>query len=323
MDRREFLRWGLLSGVAAACGTAAHAVEGFPSKDMTMIVPYPPGGIADSRGRLMAEWLAKTYSKTCLVENVPGAAGIIGTNRVKDSAPDGHMFLSTTSGAMVVVPQLSKLDYPPLTVLAPVANCFVNPVAVMVGKDGPYRSIQDIIDDAKKRPGEVTFGSPGANSLYHLTGEAINTFAGVKMVHVPYKSAGQYTVDMLSGRISFAIGTLGTVMGAKDQVLGVMLGSGKRSALAPDIPSAPEAGLPDLVMPDGAGLLMHADTPKEIVAEISSQMEKMAADAEVQATALKLGVELDFAPAEEYRDRLRKQHDLVARLIKEAGLKVE
>ncbi|MDI6029187.1 tripartite tricarboxylate transporter substrate binding protein [Corticibacterium sp. UT-5YL-CI-8] len=323
MDRRQFLRLSMASGLAAGgLGIpAAHALEGYPSGNLTMIVPYPPGGIADSRGRLMADWLAKAYGKSCLVENVPGAAGVVGANRVKDSPNDGRTLISTTSGAMVVVPQLSKLDYPPLDVLAPVSNCFINPVAVIVAKNGPYKTIQDIIDHAKKRPGELTFGSPGANSLYHLTGEAINVLAGVKMIHVPYKSAGQYTIDMISGRISFAIGTLGTVMGAKEEVRGVMLGSAKRSSLAPGIPSAPEVGLPDLIMPDGAGLLMHINTPKEIVDEVSSQMGTMASDPETLKTAEKLGVEIDYAPADEYRERLKTQHALVAKLIADAGLK--
>jgi len=324
MERREFLKWSVLAGVASATGAfslKAGAVEGYPSSDMTMIVPYPPGGISDSRGRMMAEWLAKAYGRPCLAENVPGASGMVGANRVKNSPPDGHTFISTTTSAMVVVPQLTPLEYEPLEVLAPVANCFVNPVAVMVAKDGPYKTIQDIIEDAKKRPGELTYGSPGANSLYHLTGEAINTIAGVKMVHVPYKSAGQYTVDMLSGRISFAIGTLGTLTGAKEQVAGVLLGSAKRSAIAPDVPSAPEAGMPELVMPDGAGILMHIDTPAEIVTEISDQMGKMVADEGSKAMATKLGLELDYLPAPEYAARLKEQYALMTKVIANAGLK--
>lgn len=324
MHRREFLKWSLLSGLAT-CATSfpfrAGAVEGYPSREMTMVVPYPPGGISDSRGRMAAEWLAKAYGVPCLAENVPGASGMVGTNRVKNSPSDGHTFISTTTSAMVVVPQLSKLEYEPLEVLAPVANCFVNPVAVMVAKDGRYKTLQDIIDDAKARPGEVTFGSPGANSLYHLTGEAINTIADVKMIHVPYKSAGQYTVDLLSGRIDFTIGTLGTLTGARDQIAGVLLGSAKRSSLAPDVPSAVDLGMPELVMPDGAGILMHIDTPPEIVTEISDQLGKMVADPGSMEIAEKLGLELDYLPSDEYGARLKEQYALMTRVITNAGLK--
>lgn len=325
MERREFLKLSMLSGLvscATTLGVGAGAVEGYPSKDMTMVVPYPPGGIADSRGRLMAEWLEKAYGRTCLVENVPGASGMVGTNRVKNSPSDGHTFLSTTTGAMVVVPQLSQLEYLPLDVLVPVANCFVNPVVVMVPAQGsPYQTVHDIIEDARKRPGEVTYGTPGVNSLYHLTGEAMNTIAGVRMVHVPYKSAGQYTLDVLAGRISFAIGTVGTLTGAQGQLKGVMIGSAKRSLFAKDVPSAPEAGMPELVMPDGAGILMHIDTPREIVLEISDQMGKMVADEGTRTLANKLGVELDYLGADDYAERLTEQYELVRKVIAQAGLK--
>src|SRR5690606_26998287 len=144
------------------------AQEHLPAGNMTMIVPYPPGGIADARGRLMADWYAQDFARNCLVENVPGAAGIVGTKQLMRSVPDGLTVLSNTSAHLIVAPQLSEMDYVPLEEVRPVANVFANPSAIFVRMESPHQSIHDLLEDAKARPGEVTFGTIGVNSIYHL-----------------------------------------------------------------------------------------------------------------------------------------------------------
>jgi len=321
MERRTFLKAGVAGSLFAALSSKASAQATLPPGDMTMVVPYPPGGISDARSRLAADWLGADFKRTVLVENVPGAAGIAGINRMKASEPNGLTVMSAHSAGLVVVPQLSEMDYQPLSVVTPLASLFVNPTVILVAKDSPYKTLNDVVADAKARPNEVTYATIGVNSVYHLMGEAINVAAGVKLTHVPYKGAAQYTVDLLAGRISLAIGTLGTVMGNKDEVRALAVGTAERSTIAPDVPTTTELGFPDLIMPDEAGLATHVDTPPEIVELLSESLGRMVKDEAVKKRALEMGLDIHYLNAKDFGAYLDQQYKRIGELIAKAGLK--
>lgn len=305
------------TGMAIGLPSAARAL---PQGDMTMIVPYPPGGIADARGRLMADWFAKDFSRRCLVENVPGAAGIVGTKQLMRAEPNGLTVMSNTSAHLVVAPQLSKMDYVPLEEVRPVANVFANPSAVFVRMESPHQTIGDLLDDARKRAGQVTYGTIGVNSIYHLIGEALNLAADVQMIHVPYSGADQYTLDLIAGRVDACIGTLGTIMGNPGQIRGLMLGIAEPSKVAPDIPTSVQSGFPHIVMPDGAGLSTHIKVPEDVVAELSASLGRMVEDPVFVERISNLGIETNYQDYQQYRSALDDQYALIADLIKRANL---
>jgi tripartite-type tricarboxylate transporter receptor subunit TctC len=320
VERRGFLKRGVAGGLAAVLPWGGGMLKAMPDGSMTMIVPYPPGGIADARGRLMAEWYARDFDRSCIVENVPGAAGIVGSKALMGAEPDGLTVMSNTSAHLVVAPQVSEMEYVPLDEIRPVANVFANPSAVFVAEDSPYETLQDMLDDAKARPDQVTYGTIGVNSLYHLIGEALNLAAGVKMVHVPYSGADQYTIDLIAGRVNACIGTLGTIKGNPGQIRGLMLGIASPSKMAPEIPTSAQCGFPHIVMPDGAGLSTDLDVPEEIVAELSESLGRMVVDPAFSQRIAELGLESNYLGYKEYRAELDRQYKLIADLIAQAGL---
>jgi tripartite-type tricarboxylate transporter receptor subunit TctC len=205
--------------------------------------------------------------------------------------------------------------------IVPVCQMFVEPAALLVAKDSRFKSLQDIIDEAKRRPGELTYASPGINSLYHLCGEAIQQLAGIKLKHVPYSGAAQYVIDMMGGRIDLASSTLGTYMQNRDKLRGIILAMPVRAKQAPEIPTAAEAGLKGLDIPAGSGIFTPAKTPPAVIEKIAAVYKKMIVDPAAAERIQRLGLETGFRSSEDFRADLAKQYSAISELIKTAGLK--
>ncbi|MDI6029203.1 tripartite tricarboxylate transporter substrate binding protein [Corticibacterium sp. UT-5YL-CI-8] len=324
MKRRDLLRQaGALSALATLPGAyavKAFAQSSFPSGSIALIVPYPPGGTADAQARAIADFLTTQFSHPTIVENVEGASGIVANRRVHALPPDGQTLILQTSSAMIVVPQLSGEAYEPRELLRPVANVYNHPIAIITGKNSPYKTIQDVIDDAKKRPGEIKFASPGVNSMYHMAGEILNKKADIQLLHVPYKGAAQYTVDLIAGRIELAIGTLATAM-TNSEVRPLLVGTPKRSTVNPDVQTAVEAGFPELVLPSESGVFTHVDTPDESVQLLSDAVGKMMSDENAKAALADLKLEFNFLDHKQFAEALEREHAMISQLISETGMK--
>ena len=250
--------------LVAAQWTAAIAADAYPSRPITMVVPFPPGGGADILARVIGQRLAEVWGQPVLVESKPGAAGAVGAAAVGRSAPDGYTLLMAASGALT--PANSKE-------LAPVTLVSAPPYLLAVNAAMPVSSVKELIAYLKARPGEVNFASSGPGSASHLSAELFMAMSQTKMMHVPYKGIGQAVNDLIGGTVSVMFGPppplLPQVQGGKLKALAIT--GGERSPLFKEIPTVAEAGVPGYEAVGWYGILAPAKTPGEIVGRIADE----------------------------------------------------
>jgi tripartite-type tricarboxylate transporter receptor subunit TctC len=306
MDRRACLQGAValaaLSGGCSPAGegaTPAAAAKAYPSKPVSLIVAYTAGGLADFRARL-----------------------VTAVRRVSRATPDGHTLLNCTSSTIILVPQLTQgFTFDPMKDLTVVSQLFTQPAVVMVSRNSPYNTIEDLMNDARRRPGKVRYATPGTNSISHLCGETLARLAGTTMVHVPYQSSTQFVLDLVAGRLEFAFGAMGTLIGATSQLKGLLVAADQRSKFTPDVPSTREAGFTGLNIPMWVGLFAPPATPPETIGQMDVLFAEMFKDTAFQQGMDRLGVEPEFRPSAEFHAALLQQYKEVGGLIASAGLK--
>lgn len=280
-----------LAGLASLAGAggwvagAAHAQPAFPNRPIRIVVPWAPGGLVDTGGRLLAEGLAKAWGTGATAENVPGAAGTLGADQVAKSAPDGHTLLMGTSSIALDVAGSRKTAYDPLKDLAPVALVADSHSVIVVPASAPQRTLSELLAAAKARPGELAYGTPGVGSPAHLFSELLAQSASVQMLHVPYGRSPAMT-DLIGGRLSLMVATipvaLPQIRGGQLRALAVT--GRQRFALLPEVPTAAEAGLAGYEAGQWLGVFAPAATPKDIVQRLAAEIARLlAAPATVQA----------------------------------------
>ena len=303
MKRRELLTLGLASTSAFALGRLpALAQATYPDRPIKLIVPFSPGGVVDAVGRLWAEKI-KTRLTTIVVENQGGAGGVIGAQEVARATPDGYTLLLGNTSTQVLNPVVmpkppydTLKDFVPITIIAITATCIVVNAAV------PVKTLKEFIAYAKANPNKLSYGSAGAGTLTNLTGEMFKHLTGINdIVHVPYKGAGPGITDLVSGHIPMmtpnVTGQLLELHNAgKVRILAVT--SPGRLKGAPEIPTAIEAGIPDMIAQLFNGLFAPAGTPKPIIDKVASATNAVMQDNDFQATLIKSGFEpvLDSGP---------------------------
>lgn len=265
----------LLPAVAAStallfAAPAAHA-QSYPERPIRMIVPYPPGGPTDIVARLAAVEMSKTIGQPIIVDNKPGASGMIGAEQVARAAPDGYTFLANAS-LQVINPHIYKEmrydsfnDFIPITQLADV------PLVLVVPPDSPIKSLADLVDYGKKNPGALNFGSAGSASSQQLAGESFKTVAGIKMQHVPYKGSAPALTDLMGSQIQLMFDSMPSAMPfiKSGKLRAVAVTTQKRIAELPDVPTVAESGYPDFDISTWYGFWAPKGTPKDIVAKLS------------------------------------------------------
>jgi tripartite-type tricarboxylate transporter receptor subunit TctC len=316
-DRRQLLRVlaAALLAVAPAAWSPALA-DDYPTRRVTLIVPFPPGGGADILGRVLAKHLSDVWGQPVVVENKPGAAGTIGANAVGASPPDGYNIVVAASGA--VTPENAKA-------LAPVSLLSAPPYLVAVNASFPGTTLGDLVAQAKANPGKVFFASSGNGSASHLSGELFMGITQTKLTHVPYKGMGQAVQDLIGGQVTVMFGPppvlLPQVKAGKLKALAVT--SPQRSPLFPDIPTAAEGGVPGFDAGAWYGLLVPAGTPAEVIAKISEETARAMKKPEVVQALASIGaVPVGSTPQEfaRYLDAdIAKWDDL----LKKAGVQPE
>jgi len=316
-DRRQLLRVlaAALLAVAPAAWSPALA-DDYPTRRVTLIVPFPPGGGADILGRVLAKHLSDVWGQPVIVENKPGAAGTIGANAVGASPPDGYNIVVAASGA--VTPENAKA-------LAPVSLLSAPPYLVAVNASFPGTTLGDLVAQAKANPGKVFFASSGNGSASHLSGELFMGITQTKLTHVPYKGMGQAVQDLIGGQVTVMFGPppvlLPQVKAGKLKALAVT--SPQRSPLFPDIPTAAEGGVPGFDAGAWYGLLVPAGTPAEVIAKISEETARAMKKPEVVQALASIGaVPVGSTPQEfaRYLDAdIAKWDDL----LKKAGVQPE
>src|SRR5687767_1564804 len=195
--------------LSAAAAGAAHAQGDYPNKPIRFIVPFPPGGGTDIVSRLVVNKMTETLGWRIVIDNRGGAGGSVGMEVAAKSAPDGYTLVMGQTSNLAVNPSLyAKLPYEPLRDFSPVSLVSMIPITVMITGKAPYKSLGDLVSAAKAKPGQITFATTGNGTIGHLTGEMLQRMAGVKLIHVPYKGAGQVFPDLISGRVNFFLASL-------------------------------------------------------------------------------------------------------------------
>jgi tripartite-type tricarboxylate transporter receptor subunit TctC len=304
--------------------TTSAAAQDYPTKPVRVIIPFPPGAINDTVGRLIATELSNRLSKQFIVENRAGAGGVVGTELAANAPKDGYTLL-VVSLVNTVNPWLYKLTYEPVKGFAPIAFLASSPNVIVVNPAVPANSLAEFIALAKKQPGKVQYASGGVGSFMHLGGELFKLSAGVDLLHVPFRGGGPAMIDVVGGHTNAIFATVPTatpqVKSGKARALAV--GAPKRQAALPDIPTATEAGLPGYDVSNWVGLVAPAGTPAAIVEKLNKEIAVIMQSAEVQEQLAKQGAEtMTMSPAE-FGDFMEKELAKWGRVVKESGIKAQ
>jgi tripartite-type tricarboxylate transporter receptor subunit TctC len=304
------------AGLALFFSAAGALSQGFPSKPVHIVVPFPPGGGADTLARIMEPKLAGIWAQPSVVENRPGASGHIGAEFVAKSAPDGYTLVMASTAA---------LDEKNVVEFAPVSLVSASAYVVTANPGVAAANIRELIALAKANPAKLTFGSSGTGAASHLAAELFKAMAGVDLLHVPYKGTGQALTDLLAGHVNLMFAPAQTVMpyvqAGKLRALAVT--GSKRSETLPDLPTVAESGLPGYEAVGWFGLLVPAATPKTTVAKLSADVKRVLAMGEVRERMLALGADPAANAPEEFARFIRDDQAKWSKLMKEAGIKAE
>lgn len=328
VNRRRFL--GTVGAVGATAvlahsgrAQAEEAVE-FPSRPLRLIVPFAAGGGTDVLARLLARAMSPRLGQQVIVENVTGAGGTIGAMQLARAAHDGYTLMIGTPGSILVNPaMLTALKYNPQVDFAPISQFSDSSVVLITNKDAPWASVQDLIAQARAKPGSVNYGSAGQGSIEHLSAELFEAIAKVKMTHVPYRGTSQSLTDLRSGTIQVLFENLPPVLGlihAKD-VKALAVGSKDRSPFLPDLPTLAESGAAGYESTSWTGLFAPAGTPAAVLARLEAVSREAAKDPKVVATVKELGGETVGSSAEEFKVFLDQRRPVIERIVKLAGMK--
>ena len=300
-----FVKRTLITIAAAiAAVTLVHA-QSYPAKAVKIVSPFVPGGPGDLLPRAVAAGLSPLLGQPVIVENRPGATTIIAMQAVAKAPPDGYTLVFTSVSSFISVSAYKNLPYDPVADFAPVALCFTTPLYLAVRPSLPANSVAELIALAKSRPGKLSFASGGNGTTAHLAGELFKSLAGVDMQHVPYKSAGPAMMDVMAGHVDLMFGSAGLSEARAGKVRVLAVTSARRTAVAPELPTVQEAGLPGYESTLWFGMLAPARTPTAIVARLSGDIGKVLAQAELRERFNT--VDVTPSTPEEFADLIRRE----------------
>jgi tripartite-type tricarboxylate transporter receptor subunit TctC len=321
--RRKFMQ--LAAGVLATPTMSRFAeAQAYPSRQITLIAPWPAGGAIDALCRTIAPGLAERLGKSIVVENRPGAGSVLGVAAGLKAIPDGYTLTMGGSGSLAIAATLNKsLPYDPLGDVAPIAFIGQIPFILVINPSLPVRSISELISYAKNNPGKLSFASGGPGSPHHLLAELLKSMTGIEMPHIPYKGSAPALTDVIAGHVpllfSDTIPSLPMIREGRVRALG--LSTARRLPSAPDIPPLAEVGLPGF---DGSGwgmIIAPAGTSSEIVNKVYSAVREVQGLPDVQQQIVRLGMVPHISPPpDKLRDIISSEIQLWAKVIRQAGL---
>jgi tripartite-type tricarboxylate transporter receptor subunit TctC len=282
-----------LIAAAMLLGTGQTAfAQDYPTHPVRVIVPFAPGGGTDAVSRILADVLSRRLGQAFVVENMGGAGGTIGYNLAARADPDGYTILATTPG-IAINPYIQKdIAYDPIRDFAPVIQATTSPMVLVVPTASPIHTVQDLIDAARAKPGQIRYGTSGIGSINHLSGALFAAMAGVRLTPVPYRGTGPALIDMLAGRLQVqfenAPAVLSQIRGG--QLRAVAMGTLAKSALLPDVPMIAET-VPGYESSSWFGILVPAATPRPVIDRLNAAINAGLDDPEMQKTLLGLGLE--------------------------------
>jgi tripartite-type tricarboxylate transporter receptor subunit TctC len=305
----------------AAASMPAFAQD-YPARAIRLIVPLTPGSGADIAGRIIAKSMSEAWHQPVVVENRPGAGGLIGTQVVAKSDADGHTLLVQSASHAANSAIYKSLPYDPLKDLIDVARLGVTPYVMVTAPNGPYKSLKSLIDAAKANPGNIPFASAGVGSSTHLAAEYVVDLAGIKMLHVPYRGSPEAIQDTIAGRTAFYMAPINTAVGLVNEgrLAAIGLSSRRRAEVMPNVVPLAEQGFPDYDVSLWFGMWAPAGTPPAIVQKLNTQVASALQNAEVVEQFGKLGISpLPMRP-DEFARFVRSEMSIYQRIVKQAQI---
>ena len=299
--------------------------QNYPARPIRVIAPFPAGGGTDLFARTIAQKLSAVWGQQVVVDNRSGAGGMIGSEMVAKAAPDGYTLLITSSSSHVISPHLSrKPPYDPLTDFMPVIMIASAPNVLVVHPSVPARSVRELIDLAKKRPGELNYASNGSGTLSHLTGELFKLQTGINLVHIPYKGGPPAVIDLVAGQVSVLFSALPTVFAQvrAGRLRMIAVTGDKRIAPIIEVPTVAEA-VPGFESVQWWGMFAPPALPVELTGRLSGEISKMLVDAELKARFAAEGAEASQVSPRDFAAFLKADYEKWGKVVKAAGVRPE
>ncbi|KRA00600.1 MAG: Bug family tripartite tricarboxylate transporter substrate binding protein [Achromobacter sp.] len=316
------------AALALAASTPLHAADLPANRPITLIVPFAAGGGVDGMGRLLAERLRSELPQGVVVENKPGASGMLGATAVVRSAPDGATLLLGSAGETAINPLVfkSKMQYQPEKDLAPVALIARVPNVLVANPKLPVANVEQLVAYGRAHPDKLTYATSGVGNPQHLNGELLQSLAGIKMVHVPYKGAAAQLVDVAAGSVDLTFvslaGALPFIKSGKVKPLAVT--SAKRASFAPDIPALAEyAPLKDYALENWFGVFVPANTPPDVQQKLAAAIDRSLKDEKFVASIRELGGEVQPMSQDEFRAFIKAQTAVFAKVVADGNITAE
>ena len=315
----------LIAAVALASAFHMVAAQPYPVRPLRLVVPFPPGGSADTVARIVGQKLSQNFAQQVVIDNRPGAGTIVGGDIVAKAAPDGHTLLLGSVGLTINITLMSKLPFDPSKDLAPVTLVTSAPNILVVHPGVAAASVPELIALAKARPRQLNFGSAGTGSGNHLAGEMFKVMAGINIVHVPYKGDAPAVTELVSGQIQMLFVGLAPVLAyiKAGRLRALAVTSLARSSLLPELPTVAEAGLSGFESNTWAGLFVPAGTRKPVVDKLHAEVARTLKLADVKEKLASLAFDAIGNSPQEFGQYFRSEIAKWARVIRQANVRVE
>ena len=316
----------LALAAAAALLTQPAIAQNYPAKPVRLIIPFPPGGATDIFGRVLAQKLGELIGQSVVVENRPGAGGMIGSELASKAAPDGHTILLATTSTHSIGPALNpKMPYDAKKDFAPVIHLADATNILIASRTLPVANLRELVAYARANPGKLNYASSGNGTIVHLTGEMFKAATGTFIVHIPYKGTALAIPDLIAGQVSFVFDNIASALphirGGKVKTLGIS--ALKRSPLVPDIPTMDEAGVKGFESNTYFGVFAPAGTPAAIVTRLNGEINKAIGAQDFRERLAALGAEPVGGTPEQLARAVARDTEKYAAVIKRAGIKPE
>ena len=314
-----------LVALAASLASSLASAQTFPVKQIRLIVPFPPGGPNDIIARVVAQKMSEILKQTVVIENKSGQAGVLGTDYVAKSTPDGYTIGVVSAGALAISPNMEKVAYNTATDLAPVTLVAKVPEMLVVATALPITNLKELVAYGKANPGKLNFASSGPGSLPQLAGELLKLTAKIDIVHVPYRGAAPAVNDLLGQQVQMAFFDLPVLLPhvRAGKLRPIAIAAPERAPSAPDVPTTGEEGMPNVQAENWYGMIAPAKTPPDVVAKLNAAAVAAMKDAGVQQKLSSQGAILVGDTPEHFRAFIQSETEKWAKVIKDAGVEVQ
>ncbi|QOL49041.1 Bug family tripartite tricarboxylate transporter substrate binding protein [Massilia litorea] len=322
VPKRRKLALSMLATGALALAPFAAQAQAFPSKALTIVVPFSAGGTTDILARVVGQYMAKDLGQPVIIDNRAGAGGNIGAQMVARAAPDGYTLLMGTVGTHAINQSLyKKMPFDPIKDFAPITRVALVPNLLVANPSQPFKTVKELIAYAKANPGKVSFASSGSGTSIHLSGEMFQQMAGVEMQHIPYKGSAPALTDLLGGQTAIMFDNMPSVIShvRAGKLRPIAVTTPTRSPALPDVPTIAESGVPGYSATSWFGILAPANTPAPVIAKLNASILKALADPEVKKKLAEQGAEPHGEKPEQFAEFIRSETAKWGQTVKVSG----